>query len=454
MIANPSALPTGLDTPNTTFDDAVIGMAYVAADGGLLKVNRELCRLVGYSETELLAIGWEVLTHPADLAEDVVQARRLLSGEIESYELEKRYFHKRGDIVWARMTASRVRNSDPPIFLGQVQNISDRRRAARALLAANERLARLLENLHAGILVEDERRMILLTNSALCRIVEIPVPPPLLVGRTGESIDAHLTGIVDEPRDFNRRVADILAHRTEIRSEWLELADGRTLERDYVPIITEGENRGHMWIYRDVTVRVEAQRLNEEQTRRLREANDRLAALAATDALTGLPNRRSLQERLFESLEQSVELSQPVSLVLLDVDRFKEFNDAFGHPAGDEVLRALAGLLRHVSRLGDVPARFGGEEFAILLPNTDVTGAHALAERCRRVIERAAWPLRPVTASFGVATLMPPMAQEESAGHTLFAAADAAMYRSKALGRNRVTHAEELAVVHSDSREQ
>ncbi|HEX6986177.1 MAG TPA: GGDEF domain-containing protein, partial [Planctomycetaceae bacterium] len=170
---------------------------------------------------------------------------------------------------------------------------------------------------------------------------------------------------------------------------------------------------------------------------------DRLAALAATDPLTELPNRRALRERLADALEAAGRAGRPVSLALLDVDRFKQFNDAFGHPAGDDVLRAFAALLRRASRSGDLPARFGGEEFAVLLPDADAREASAAAERLRGAIEGAAWPLRPVTASFGVATVFPPSQPDESVADVLIAAADAALYRSKAAGRNRVTHADE-----------
>jgi diguanylate cyclase (GGDEF)-like protein len=223
----------------------------------------------------------------------------------------------------------------------------------------------------------------------------------------------------------------------------VSLADGRTLERDFVPFEFDGEPRGQMWVYRDVTNRVEAEKFNHEQNSSLLESNGRLATLASTDALTGLPNRRWLHERLLEALYQASSEQASVSLALVDVDHFKSFNDKFGHPAGDEVLKGLAGLFRHVVRMGDVPARFGGEEFAILMPRTKSADAMRLAESCRETLERAAWPLRPITASFGVATLIPESSQEESAAHVLIAAADAALYRSKAAGRNRVTHAED-----------
>jgi diguanylate cyclase (GGDEF)-like protein len=192
-----------------------------------------------------------------------------------------------------------------------------------------------------------------------------------------------------------------------------------------------------------VTNRVEAEKFNYERYVRLRKWNSRLAALASTDALTGLPNRRSLHQRLIVALRQAARDGQPLSLALLDVDRFKDFNDNFGHPAGDEVLKSLAMLFRGVLRPDDVPARFGGEEFAVLMPRTSSTEALLVAERCRLALVRAVWPLRPVTASFGVATVVSSTMREDAAAHVLIASADAALYRSKAAGRNRITHAED-----------
>ena len=139
----------------------------------------------------------------------------------------------------------------------------------------------------------------------------------------------------------------------------------------------------------------------------LERKNAALRALATTDELTGLKNRR----RFFEDLESQFALAarqrSPLSLVLLDVDHFKAYNDAFGHPAGDDVLRGVADALRSVTRGHDTVARYGGEEFAVLLPGTGPDVARGMAERLREAIERRAWPHRPVTASFGVATTTP-----------------------------------------------
>jgi diguanylate cyclase (GGDEF)-like protein len=200
-------------------------------------------------------------------------------------------------------------------------------------------------------------------------------------------------------------------------------------------------------------LRQQTQRIEEQQTR-LQEANERLHALATHDGLTGVKNHRAFKERLQEELQRAERYQMPLSLVLLDVDRFKQYNDSFGHPAGDEILAQVGQLLVEKSRDTDFAARYGGEEFAILLPNTDCEYSIVLAERLRVALESHEWPLRPITASFGVSTFPPVGTTSEAAaeepdaaadGTMLIAAADKALYCSKEHGRNRVTHIRQVA---------
>ncbi len=175
----------------------------------------------------------------------------------------------------------------------------------------------------------------------------------------------------------------------------------------------------------------------EFQKEQLEAANAQLEELALRDGLTDLGNRRAFGQRLTHEIERAERYHQPLSLLMLDVDRFKEYNDAFGHQAGDEVLKTLARVLETQGRETDFFARFGGEEFVALLPHTDSIGAMTMAERLRVALKSAAWPGRPVTASIGVATLNPSMKEESD----LISAADAALYAAKSGGRNCVFHA-------------
>jgi len=194
---------------------------------------------------------------------------------------------------------------------------------------------------------------------------------------------------------------------------------------------------------RTVNSKLEAQRAQiEAQGRELREMNDLLRDQAMRDSLTGLRNVRAFNERLGEEIERSRRRQEPLSLLLVDVDKFKQFNDSFGHPEGDEVLRRVAKLMEEEARLCDFVARYGGEEFVILLPAIGETEACLIAERMRAAIESGPWPLRTVTVSIGVATASQPNSHIE--GAALLTQADCALYSSKAAGRNRVSHVNEI----------
>jgi diguanylate cyclase (GGDEF)-like protein len=169
-------------------------------------------------------------------------------------------------------------------------------------------------------------------------------------------------------------------------------------------------------------------------------ANMRMLAIAetraATDALTGLPNARSCNDTLKRMVAHAGRAVSPLSAVLLDLDHFKQINDRFGHGAGDDVLAAVGQVLSGTVRASDFAGRLGGEEFLLLLPDTDRTGALEVAEKVRTAIAQLdiARVEREITASLGIATY--PMDAVD--GENLLRQADRALYAAKAAGRNRV----------------
>jgi len=166
----------------------------------------------------------------------------------------------------------------------------------------------------------------------------------------------------------------------------------------------------------------------------LKEKAGEFEQLSVTDALTGLLNRRYIEERLLEEIKRSTRNGSPMSFMMLDVDHFKSYNDTYGHPAGDTALKMVAHVIRDTLRGADVAARFGGEEFSILLPQTNAEEASAIAERIRHNIENADFPHRRVTTSIGVASC----SAELCVSTDLVSAADKALYEAKRQGRNRV----------------
>lgn len=176
------------------------------------------------------------------------------------------------------------------------------------------------------------------------------------------------------------------------------------------------------------------------RNRELRALSESLQQLSTLDALTRIPNRRALDDRLAQEVARFNRYGTPLALVMIDLDRFKDLNDRHGHAAGDRVLQQVAAALDREKRLGDLVARFGGEEFVAILPHTDAEAAQAWAERVRGAIGATIEAAVPVTASFGVAQASP----DGETPTRLLEAADQALYTAKRQGRNRVVSAPSL----------
>ncbi|MHA6260370.1 sensor domain-containing diguanylate cyclase [Sporosarcina sp. CAU 1771] len=177
----------------------------------------------------------------------------------------------------------------------------------------------------------------------------------------------------------------------------------------------------------------------EENQKELLELNSRLEIQATTDELTGLENRRSFQQNLEKNIDLTLKSSQPLSLLFLDIDDFKKVNDTFGHLIGDKVLQNFAKLLKVECEEGMIAARYGGDEFALILPNKNEQDSLIIAERIRSSVERSYWIEIPITTSIGIETIRPNDTLSMSQSR-----ADQALYSSKRMGRNQVTHANQL----------
>lgn len=177
--------------------------------------------------------------------------------------------------------------------------------------------------------------------------------------------------------------------------------------------------------------------LLQEYQRDIEKVRVHLESQSVTDVLTGVKNRRSFDLTIEEEFMRAQARRTTLSLLMIDIDRFKSFNDDFGHPAGDEVIRSVAHLLQSEMRVSDSLFRYGGEEFAVVLPETTSKGAFVLAERFRRAVQRTPWPKRAITISIGVAATE----TNTVSPRDLLQSADQALYSAKQTGRNRVTMA-------------
>lgn len=201
---------------------------------------------------------------------------------------------------------------------------------------------------------------------------------------------------------------------------------------------------GHDYIIKpfhltELRARIQAALRTKELQDKLKDRNEQLADLAVTDELTGLRNKRYLLERMDEEVSRVRRYGSTLSCLMIDIDHFKDVNDSHGHPVGDLVLRELAQLMHRTLRSVDIAARYGGDEFLVLLPQTSASGAIAVAERIRRTIEEARFrqadPPLCLTVSIGVATISDsrPLGPDQ-----LLQRVDRALYQAKGKGRNHV----------------
>jgi diguanylate cyclase (GGDEF)-like protein/PAS domain S-box-containing protein len=314
-----------------------------------------------------------------------------------------------------------------------VRHLSQRQRMAAALVA-KEADFRLLAEQSSDIVMRiglDER--ILYASPSCTRI--LGWEPARLLGTPA------LAGINPEDRPRVEQAISSLKSREVEEARIIY----RTLTREKTEIWVETALRvTHSGATSDINGVVAISRDVTEQ----KDLQDRLTALATTDGLTGLANRRHFDERLTEEWVRAKRDGTPLSLLLLDVDHFKKFNDEYGHPAGDVCLRWLGRILAaQVRRPADLAARYGGEEFALLLPNTDADGCIEVSERVRDALRELGMPhalnspSKLVTVSLGGVASIP---VQDVSGDSLVAAADQALYAAKESGRDQLVMSSEL----------
>lgn len=288
---------------------------------------------------------------------------------------------------------------------------------------------------------------------------EPPEAPLSRVAWAAERIAAvYEGGFATEIRAQAESAAEAVGLDADVVTDLLEMipamvqAGAEIFERDIGEQLSwrellNGANQQLMRLNAQYVQTVRALEANIEEKERLAEelrvANEKLQQIATHDALTGLPNRRLMDEMLHKFLAQARRGHKPLAMVILDLDHFKRINDDFGHDVGDVVLRTVAEVVLGSVRDSDLASRFGGEELVLVLPETGLEQASMVAERVREAIESTAivagGATVKVTASFGVAALEQPTdACVKSSGKALFKASDEALYEAKRAGRNRV----------------
>jgi diguanylate cyclase (GGDEF)-like protein/PAS domain S-box-containing protein len=412
------------DRFRATFERAAVGIAHTGLDGSWLQVNQRLLDLYGYTREELRELRFQDITHPDDLA----QMDRLLAGEISSYSLEKRYIRKDGSILWGNITISLVRGAagEPKYLIAVLEDIGDRKQAEESLREAYQFNQEVISSAQEGIVVYDRDLHYVLWNPFMEQLTDLSRDE--VIGSYALDLFPHLReqGI---DRLLHRalagetvRSADISVHLPHSNAR-LWVTGCYTSHRN-----ADGEIVGVIGVITDITERKRAEEALEHQ--------------ALHDTLTELPNRTLLHDRLQHAVLAAQRHSDPLALLLMDLDRFKEVNDTFGHHYGDLLLRQLGPRLQSALRESDTVARLGGDEFAVLLPATDRVGATSVAEKLLSALEQP-FALEgqsfEVGASIGIALY--PMHADDTT--TLLQRADIAMYLTKRAGSGYTVYAPE-----------
>lgn len=407
-------------------------------DGRFLTVNEAVARHQGYSDpAQMIGMTDFDVTDPARAQHLYEQERRIIEGGTSVLDLEEEIVEKSGEHRWYRTSKVPLTGKDGRIvgLAGMTVDITGVKQLERELIESRDRLSLAMSEMSDGLALFDRDGYLVFCNeqyrkafprSEHVRVVGAHIKDILLeCARSGEQL-----GIPeDDIEGWAERVASLLRVPNVVT---VELFNGSYLQlRNQL-----ASNDSALVIVTDVTDLKLAERA-------LIEANADLSRQASTDALTGLANRRVFDDALERDMARCGRAGTPLSLILLDVDRFKHYNDLHGHQAGDRCLVMVANALRaSLLRPTDLAARYGGEEFAVILPDTDITGAEAVAERIRTAIAGAATSELgiEVTASLGVAEY--DLAKGPSTPENLVRRADGALYSAKAAGRNRVMAAE------------
>jgi PAS domain S-box-containing protein len=317
---------------------------------------------VNYLDVCQQALGEEA----QEAAEFAAGLRSVLHGEREQFAAEYAC-HSPTERRWFLGRVTRFAGDRPARILIEHINISERRLAEESLLFKTALLEGQTETMIDGILAVDEQNRIVLANNQFGLLFGIP--SELLSSGNDLLVRKHVTEQVEDSEAFHQKVSELYLNREAKSRDEIILRNGKTLDRYSAPLVdSRGCHRGRIWYFRDITDR--------------KAAEARSHFLAFHDALTGLPHRALLQDRLNTAVARARRKGEKIALLFIDLDRFKNVNDTFGHACGDDVLKDVAQRLRTWAREQDTVARLGGDEFVIMLNGVDgVANAAAAAQR-------------------------------------------------------------------------
>ena len=423
------ALRTSEDLFKYVFDYSIIGKS-ITLTSGEMHVNQSFCDMLGYSSEEFKTRTWQDMTHPADIDLTQQQIDALLSGAKETARFIKRFIHKDGSVVWGDICFSLRRDRDGQLLylVTSVLDITERQQAEVAVQKSHEQLLKFASQV-PGMLYQFERMP-----DGSYRVPFTTETIREIFGCSPEDVREDFSPVakVIHPEDLARvniAIEDSFRNMTPFLCEYRVLLPKQPVHWVLAHSIPEKLPSGSV-IWSGFNTDITEHKMMEQA----------LEKMASTDPLTGLNNRRHFFRLAGILWQQSIRYRHPLALLMLDLDNLKQINDTYGHALGDEALDLVAAGIRQVLRAADVSARFGGDEFVVLMPETTVTQAIEIADRLQQYLAEHPIGAREnalqLTLSIGVTGFVSD--RETPNIDALLEHADRALYAAKQAGRNRV----------------
>ena len=359
-----------------TFHYCAVGLAHVGIDGTFIRVNKKLCDFLDYSDQELTKLTFQDLTAPDHLDEDLDQLERLLKGQIDNYSIEKRYIRRDGKRVWAKLTVSLVRDdsNNPDYFISVVEDIDEKKRIQSELFQVDALFSKIVSAF-------SERTFIWVATPDFSKLKYANDGYANIFGRSEYELYCNPMSFLDHVHEDDRaRVAKVFSRRP------LENWDIQYRIYDSKGEVKYLHDRGNL-IFDDRETQTlilgTADDITREknQQQALMSAVTKLEYLSQTDSLTGLANRREILSQLSDEIARMERGQKASTLVYVDLNKFKEINDKYGHKVGDNALVEFSQQMKVLLRDSDRFGRIGGDEFVILLYGTDDKETEIFFER-------------------------------------------------------------------------
>lgn len=394
---------------------------YAIENEKMVYANQALAELLGYPVAELIGRPFLELLAPEDVEMVVSRHRDRVAGKPVPENYFIRLLTVGGEKISCELHAGiTVDREGRTVTVGSVRDVSDRTQVQQQLRTANEELRRIYEQLPDIYYRVDMAGIIAMASPASSAI--LGYAPEEMVGKP-------MVDLYKNPEDRKRVVAQIAAGAGKPVQVEMEMVhkDGRTiwiLAHTFLRYDDGGQPRWMEGVARDITAR--------------KQMEQQLADLVRTDSLTGLYSRSYFMEQSEEVIRLMKRHHRPMSVIIADLDHFKQVNDTYGHLGGDRVLIAFAETCRKVIRESDLLGRLGGEEFGLVLPETPLQQARVLAERLREATAAAVIPLEGQHIKLTVSIGLVEMTLNEYSISALLRRADHALYKAKDAGRNQV----------------